>query len=77
MWRPVSRMSAAIGVRNLSDQTHCGTAEREEPPLGFGDAELGALAGDADVGALQDFGSAGDGCALDGCDQRLGEAVDP
>lgn len=60
-------------VRNLSHQTHCGTAEREEPPLGFGDAELGALTRDADVGALQDFGSAGDGCTLDGGDQRLGQ----
>ena len=58
-------------VGDLADQSHRGSAHRVQAPLRLGDTELRALAGDADVGALQDLGSAGDGRALDGGDQRL------
>ena len=73
MCRPVSSRSHAIVYGNLADQPHRRAAHRVQAPLGLGDAELGALAGDADVGALQDLGAARDGRALDGRDQRLGQ----
>ena len=73
MCRPVSSRSHAIVYGIWRDQPHRGAAHRVQAPLGLGDAELGALAGDADVGALQDLGAARDGRALDGGDQRLGQ----
>ncbi|OLT31195.1 hypothetical protein BJF84_04160 [Rhodococcus sp. CUA-806] len=61
------------GVRNLADQSHGRPAERKEAPLGLGDTEFGALAGNSNVGALQNLGSTRDGWSFDGCDQGLGE----
>ncbi len=66
-------MSAAIVYGICRTRRTAEPPSGKSPPLGFGDAELGALTRDADVGALQDFGSAGDGCTLDGGDQRLGQ----
>ena len=60
-------------VRNLAYQPHRRAAHRVQAPLRLGDTELRALAGHPDVGALQDLGAAGDGRALDGGDQRLGQ----
>ena len=73
MCRPVSSRSQATVYGNLARQPHRRPAHRVQAPLGLRDAELGALAGDADVGALQDLGAAGDGRALDRRDQRLGQ----
>ena len=60
-------------VGNLAHQSHRRAAHRIQAPLGLRDAELGAFAGDADVGALQDLGASGDGRTLDRSDQRLGQ----
>ncbi len=60
-------------VGDLAAQPDDRPAERVEAPAHLGHAEPGALAGDADVGALQDLGAAGDRRSLDGGDQRLVE----
>jgi hypothetical protein len=60
-------------VRDLAGQTHGRSAQREQPPPRLGHPEPGALAGDPDVGGLQDLGTAGDRRALHGRDQRFGE----
>ena len=60
-------------VRDLPAQPHHRPAQRVEAPPHLGHAEPGALPGDADVGALQDLGAAGDGRALDRGDERLVE----
>ena len=73
MCRAGEQQIARHGVGDLADQPHRRAAHRVQAPLGLGDAELGALAGDADVGALQDLGAARDGRSLDGRDQRLGQ----
>src|SRR6185312_16344209 len=64
---------AGHGVGDLTDQPHRRAAHRVQAPFGFGDAELGALACDADVGALQDLGAARDGRSLNRRDQWLGQ----
>ena len=61
------------GVRDLAAEPNDRPTERVEAPAHLGHAEPGALAGDADVGALEDLGAAGDRGALDGGDQRLVE----
>ena len=60
-------------VRDLPGEPHGGAAHRVERPARLGDAELGRLAGDPDVGALEDLGAAGDRRSLDRRDQRLGQ----
>ena len=63
-------------VGDLALQAHGRPAEREQAPPDLGDAELGALAGHADLGGLQDLGAAGHAVALDRGDDRLaGPAV--
>ena len=64
---------ARHGVGDLAHQPHRGAAHRVQAPLGLGDAELGALARNADIGALQDLGATRDGRSLHGGDQRLGQ----
>ena len=56
---------------DLAAEPDDAAALRVQRPLRLGEAEDAALAGDADVGALQDLGAAGDAVALDGGDQRL------
>ena len=63
--RAVRRMSIAMRVRDLAGEAARGAAEREQAAPGLPHPEDRALAGDADVGALQDLGAAGDGVALD------------
>ena len=58
-------------VRDLALQAHRGTAHRVERPARLRHAEARALAGDADVGALQDLGATRDGDAFDRGDDRL------
>ena len=60
-------------VRDLADQPHGRAAQRVQAPPRLADAEARALAGDPDVGGLQDLGAAGDRRSLDGGDQRLGQ----
>ena len=74
-WRPVSRISAAKRVGDLPPQAHARAAERKEAAPRLGDAEDRVLGGDADVGALQDLGAAGDGVAFDRGDDRLHRPV--
>jgi hypothetical protein len=64
-------------VGDLPAEPHRRAPQREEAPARLGDAELRALPRDADVGALEDLGPAGDGRPLDGCDQRLLQALAP
>ncbi len=73
MCRTGEQQIAGDRVRDLADQPHRGAAHRVQAPLGLGDAELGALARDADIGALQDLGAARDRRALDRRDQRFGQ----
>src|SRR5208337_4741961 len=58
-------------VRNLAAQSHRRSRERKKTPSHFGDAEARALAGDADVGGLQNFRTAGDRRTLDRGDERF------
>ena len=62
-------------VADLAAQAHGRTRHGEQAPLHLGHAEHGALARDADVGALEDLGAAGAGEALGREDDRLGRAV--
>ena len=64
-----------LGVGDLAGQAHRGAAGRVERPPRLGHAEAGALTGDADVGALEHLGAAGDGDAFDRGDQRLRGSV--
>ena len=63
------------GVRDLPAQPHRRTTERKQPPLGFEDAEDGALPRHPDIRGLQDLGPSGDGPALHRRDQRLAQVV--
>jgi hypothetical protein len=62
-------------VGDLPLQSHRGAAHRVQRPTRLGDAEPCALTGDADVGALEDLGTAGDGDAFDCCDHGLRRPV--
>jgi hypothetical protein len=64
-----------VGEGDLPAQAHRRATEREEAPGGLGDAEARRLAGDADVGGLEDLGAAGERGALDRGDERLLQAV--
>src|SRR5208337_4099421 len=61
-------------VRNLAAQSHGRSRERKQAPSHFRDTEARALAGNADVGGLENFRTACNRGALDGGDQRLGQS---
>ncbi len=63
-----------VGEGDLALEADGGPAEREQAPLHLGDAELGGVAGDPDLGGLEDLGAAGHAVALDGGDDRLRRA---
>ena len=71
----VSRISAAMRVRDLPAQADGRSRHRVQRPARLAHPEARRLAGDADVGALQQLGAAGDGDALDRGDQRLRRLV--
>src|SRR5699024_1780211 len=59
----------------LAGEAYRGAAHREQSPPGFGYAELGALAGNPDVGALQNLRTARDRGTFDRGDERFGESA--
>src|SRR5699024_8671570 len=62
-------------VGDLAGEAYRGAAHREQSPAGFGHAELGAFARDADVGALQDLRAARDRGTFDGGDEWFRESA--
>jgi hypothetical protein len=63
------------GVANLSAKSNSRTSHGKQTALHFGHPEHGTLAGDANVGALKNFCSAGTGESLGREDDGLGGTV--
>ena len=64
-----------MGVGDLPAEADGGSRHRVQRPPRLAHAEARRLAGDADVGALQQLGATGDGDALDRREQRLRRLV--